>query len=70
VRIGDSIVRVSASIGVSLYPQTPDIDADILLRQADMAMYQAKQGGKNRYLFFEQAHLQMSPSEGEQHEGD
>ena len=70
VRIGDSIVRVSASIGVSLYPQTPDIDADILLRQADMAMYQAKQGGKNRYLFFEQAHLQMSPLEGEQHEGD
>ena len=48
---GDT-VRVSASVGVSLYPQNPDVDADILIRQADMAMYQAKQRGKNQYRFF------------------
>jgi diguanylate cyclase (GGDEF)-like protein/PAS domain S-box-containing protein len=41
-------VEVSASIGVTLYPQD-DADADTLLRHADMAMYQAKQLGKNRY---------------------
>jgi diguanylate cyclase (GGDEF)-like protein/PAS domain S-box-containing protein len=41
-------VEVSASIGVSLYPQD-NADADTLLRHADMAMYQAKQLGKNRY---------------------
>lgn len=48
---GDS-VQVSASLGVTLYPQAPDIDPDILLRQADMAMYQAKQRGKNQVRFF------------------
>lgn len=45
-------VHVSASLGVTLYPQAPDIDAEILLRQADMAMYQAKQRGKNQVRFF------------------
>ncbi len=46
-------MQVSASIGVSLYPQPLDIDADQLLRQADQAMYQAKVGGKNRYRLFD-----------------
>lgn len=53
IRLGDQSVQVSASIGVTLYPQVSDVDADILIRQADMAMYQAKQGGKNQYRFFE-----------------
>jgi diguanylate cyclase (GGDEF)-like protein/PAS domain S-box-containing protein len=44
---------VSASIGVSFYPQAEDIDADQLLRQADQAMYQAKRSGKNRYHLFD-----------------
>ncbi len=52
ISLGDQIVQVSASLGVSLYPQNPDVDADILLRQADMAMYQAKQRGKGQYRFF------------------
>ncbi|MFO8141835.1 MAG: diguanylate cyclase [Marinobacter sp.] len=52
VTLGENIVQVSASLGVSLYPQNPDVDAEILLRQADMAMYQAKQRGKNQYRFF------------------
>ncbi len=41
---------VSASIGVSLYPDHAS-EADTLLRQADIAMYQAKASGKNRYWF-------------------
>lgn len=41
---------VSASIGVSFYPQNEGLDAEGLLRQADKAMYEAKQAGKNRYL--------------------
>lgn len=45
-------VQVSASLGVSFYPQVPDIDAEVLLRQADIAMYQAKQRGKNQVRFF------------------
>ncbi len=50
---GGRALRVSASVGVTFYPQPGDIDADQLLRQADQAMYQAKLAGKNRYHFFD-----------------
>jgi diguanylate cyclase (GGDEF)-like protein/PAS domain S-box-containing protein len=53
VHIGDLVFQVSASIGVTFYPQTEDADADLLLRQADQAMYQAKLAGKNRYHVFD-----------------
>jgi diguanylate cyclase (GGDEF)-like protein len=46
------LLRVSASIGVTLFPQDSGI-ADQLLRHADHAMYQAKQSGKNRYHYFD-----------------
>jgi diguanylate cyclase (GGDEF)-like protein len=52
VELLDRNVQVSASLGVSFYPQVPDIDAEVLLRQADIAMYQAKQRGKNQVRFF------------------
>jgi diguanylate cyclase (GGDEF)-like protein len=45
-------LSLSVSIGVSLYP-SDQADPDILLRHADMAMYQAKQAGKNRYQLFD-----------------
>lgn len=45
--------HVTASIGVSFYPQNNNIDAEQLLRQADQAMYQAKLFGKNRYQLFD-----------------
>ncbi|PHQ25212.1 diguanylate cyclase [Marinobacter guineae] len=48
----DHNVEVSASIGCTLFPQTADLDGDQLLRQADQAMYQAKQTGRNRYVRF------------------
>jgi diguanylate cyclase (GGDEF)-like protein/PAS domain S-box-containing protein len=43
--------RISASIGVSLFPDN-SADATGLVKHADMAMYSAKQGGKNAYSFF------------------
>lgn len=46
-------VQVSVSLGATFYPQSADLDADQLLRQADQAMYQAKISGKNRYHFFD-----------------
>lgn len=52
-RIGPLQVQISASLGVTFYPQAQDVDADQLLRQADQAMYQAKLAGKNRYSFFD-----------------
>jgi diguanylate cyclase (GGDEF)-like protein len=42
----------SASIGIAL-GQRPS--ADELLRDADLAMYQAKQAGKDRYVLFEES---------------
>lgn len=49
-------LTVSASVGVSFYPQSEEADADQLLRQADQAMYSAKLAGKNRYHFFDAEH--------------
>ncbi len=53
VPIGALELQVSASVGVTFYPQREDVDADQLLRQADQAMYQAKLAGKNRYHVFD-----------------
>ncbi|ERE05287.1 PAS domain S-box protein [Pseudogulbenkiania ferrooxidans] len=50
--VGDAAVSVTASIGVSLYPQD-NVDPDTLLRHADQAMYLAKDAGKNRYQLFD-----------------
>lgn len=50
------LLQVSASLGVTFYPQLENIEADQLLRQADQAMYQAKLAGKNRYHLFDTAH--------------
>lgn len=49
---GNKFVRLSASIGVSLYPED-NVDPDILLRHADQAMYMAKAAGKNRFQMFD-----------------
>jgi diguanylate cyclase (GGDEF)-like protein/PAS domain S-box-containing protein len=53
VPCGSLRLQVSASIGVSFYPQAQPIESDQLLRQADQAMYQAKMAGKNRYHLFD-----------------
>lgn len=54
VTVGDDVMQVSASIGVTFYPQD-DVDADQLVRHADQAMYMAKLAGKNRYHLFDTA---------------
>lgn len=48
VQIGEVDLRLSACCGVTYYPQPEEVDADVLLRQAGQAMYQAKLAGKNR----------------------
>jgi diguanylate cyclase (GGDEF)-like protein/PAS domain S-box-containing protein len=49
--IDGSDLHITASIGVSTYPEDGD-DAEILLKNADTAMYQAKEKGRNNYQFF------------------
>lgn len=49
IEIESRQLQVSASIGVSFYPQAQALSADALIKQADAAMYRAKSSGKNRY---------------------
>ena len=53
VNVDGLALQVSASVGVTFYPEGKDVDADQLLRQADQAMYQAKLAGKNQYHIFD-----------------
>lgn len=50
--IDDKVLKVSPSIGVTIYPLDPS-NSDGLIRHADQAMYQAKQKGKNQTQFFD-----------------
>lgn len=44
-------MKITASIGIAIYPETGVSPSD-LLRHADIAMYQAKKTGKNRFAVF------------------
>jgi diguanylate cyclase (GGDEF)-like protein len=44
-------VRISASIGISVFPQDGN-DPDTLLRKSDLAMYRAKRGGRGGHQFY------------------
>lgn len=50
-QLGDVVLTPSASIGISLFPDNGR-DMETLLHHADMAMYQAKGGGRGRFSFF------------------
>jgi diguanylate cyclase (GGDEF)-like protein/PAS domain S-box-containing protein len=47
-------IFIGASIGITLYPDDAE-EAEILLRNADLAMYRAKEAGRNGYRFFTQS---------------
>lgn len=47
-------ISTSISMGVALYPDD-GVNFDVLLKKADMAMYKAKDDGRNTYRFFDEA---------------
>jgi len=47
-------IRISTSIGVSVFPQD-GADPETLIKNADAAMYRAKEGGRGSYAFFSMA---------------
>jgi diguanylate cyclase (GGDEF)-like protein/PAS domain S-box-containing protein len=49
--IGDHPLRITASIGIALFPEHAT-SADNLLVHADLAMYRAKEEGRNRFSFY------------------
>lgn len=52
IQIHEKIIKLSASIGITVYPRDKS-DSDGLLRHAAIAMYGAKEEGRNRYGFFD-----------------
>ncbi|MBI2980712.1 MAG: GGDEF domain-containing response regulator [Deltaproteobacteria bacterium] len=53
--ISEKRLRVTASIGIALFPQSAE-ESQELLRNADLAMYLAKNDGGNRHLFYSRTH--------------
>jgi diguanylate cyclase (GGDEF)-like protein len=51
-RIDRHDLHVGVSIGISIYPDDGQ-DAETLIKNADTAMYHAKESGRNTYTFFE-----------------
>ena len=52
--IADNEIRIGASIGIACYPMAGDKATDII-KHADIAMYRAKELGRNNYQFFTKA---------------
>ena len=50
-RCGDHQISTTVSIGVALYPKDGE-DSMVLLRNADLAMYKAKDSGRDRYSYY------------------
>jgi len=64
--LNQEVAQISSSIGITLYPDD-GANADTLLKNADQAMYAAKQQGRNRFNYFapfmqEATHARMTLS--------
>lgn len=51
IRIKNHFVEITASIGIAIFPQHAQ-SSEELIRNADIALYKAKEGGKNRVAYF------------------
>lgn len=51
IEVNNHICYIGASVGISVFPEDCS-DAESMLRNADIAMYQAKKNGRNCWAFF------------------
>lgn len=51
IQLGEHVVRVTTSIGITLAPDD-GFDSTTLMKNADLAMYSAKEKGPNDFQFF------------------
>jgi len=51
--INNNMIKITVSIGIAVYPDDGN-NGETLLKNADLAMYQAKKRGRNNYQFFHQ----------------
>lgn len=57
--VNDRQLAITTSIGITMYPND-NSDTQMLLKNADIAMYQAKESGRNNFQFFhEQMHADL-----------
>jgi diguanylate cyclase (GGDEF)-like protein len=64
LKIGDREVMITASIGIAIFPGATE-DVQRLLKNANAAMHEAKETGRNRYVFYTQ---EMNARAQESHE--
>jgi diguanylate cyclase (GGDEF)-like protein len=62
IRIGAHVLRLTASIGISLFPDDGE-DAATLINRADAAMYRAKRSGSGGFVFHGTTALDSVPAE-------
>lgn len=52
ITLGERALQVSASIGLTVFPDDDDAEPDTLVRHADAAMYRAKEAGRNAWRLY------------------
>ncbi len=57
-RVGDHVLRLTASIGISIYPDDGE-DAQLLIDRAEAAMYRAKRHGLGNFVFHDESSPQQ-----------
>jgi diguanylate cyclase (GGDEF)-like protein len=67
-QVGDSLVPISASIGIALYPED-GTDATTLIARADAAMYRIKRSGGGRFAFHDSTSQCAPPHRPQQPDG-
>ncbi|NVK23622.1 MAG: EAL domain-containing protein [Gammaproteobacteria bacterium] len=59
IQVENYEITVTPSVGITLFPENGE-SASELIKQADIAMYQAKEVGRNSYVFFHEEHNDRS----------